>query len=149
MPNHIAFISATWHQEIIAVCRTAFLQNVAASRPEIQVDQYTVPGCLEMPHLSQLLANSGKYVVIICSGFIVDGGIYRHDFVARAVIDGIVQVSLKTNVPVLSAILTPHHFHEHETHQQFFSTHMLAKGQELAKACLHTLANLEAVQKLS
>ena len=98
--------------------------------------------------MAQLLAETGKYSVIVAIGFIVDGGSYRHDFVAKAVIEGIVQVSLKTGVPVLSAFLTPHHFHEHATHVEFFREHLLIKGRELANSCLHTLRNLDLVKAM-
>jgi 6,7-dimethyl-8-ribityllumazine synthase len=49
-------------------------------------------------------------------------------------------VQLDSGVPVFSAVLTPHHFHEHEEHRRYFSAHFLTKGQELADACLQTLA---------
>jgi 6,7-dimethyl-8-ribityllumazine synthase len=75
----------------------------------------------------------------------VDGGIYRHDFVAQAVLQGIVQTSLETDVPVLSAVLTPHHFHEHAVHEEFFKRHMATKGTELAEACVAIIGQLAAV----
>ena len=90
-------------------------------------------------------ATTGKYAAVCASGLVVDGGIYRHEFVAHAVLQGIVQASLETGVPILSAVLTPHHFHEHAVHQDFFRTHMTTKGQELADACLSIIENLAAV----
>ena len=63
---------------------------------------------------------------------VVDGGIYRHEFVADAVIGGLMRVQLDTGVPVISAVLTPHHFHEHETHRAFFFEHLETKGAEAA-----------------
>jgi 6,7-dimethyl-8-ribityllumazine synthase len=62
--------------------------------------------------------------------------------VADAVIGGLMRVQLDTGVPVLSAVLTPHHFHEHETHAAFFGDHMVRKGHEVAEACLTTCANV-------
>ena len=87
----------------------------------------------------QLLAETGKYSVIVAIGFIVDGGIYRHDFVAKAVIEGIVQVSLKTGVPILSAVLTPHHFHEHATHVEFFREHLLTNYHKYVQVIISTI----------
>jgi 6,7-dimethyl-8-ribityllumazine synthase len=49
-------------------------------------------------------------------------------------LQGIVQTSLETDVPMLSAVLTPHHFHEHGVHEEFFKRHMATKGKELAEA---------------
>jgi 6,7-dimethyl-8-ribityllumazine synthase len=48
-------------------------------------------------------------------------------------------------VPVISAVLTPHHFHEHEAHQEFFFEHFKVKGAEAARACAHTM---DALAKL-
>ena len=48
-------------------------------------------------------------------------------------------------VPILSAVLTPHHFHEHAVHQEFFREHMDTKGKELATACVSIIENLAAV----
>jgi 6,7-dimethyl-8-ribityllumazine synthase len=50
-----------------------------------------------------------------------------------------------TDVPVISAVLTPHHFHEHETHRGFFFDHLETKGTEAARACAHTI---EALHRL-
>ena len=73
-------------------------------------------------------------------GLVVDGGIYRHDFVATAVIDGLMRVQLDTGVPVLSCVLMPHAFHEHEEHREFFARHFVLKGQQAAQACVQALA---------
>ena len=64
---------------------------------------------------------------------------------AQAVLQGIVQTSLDTEVPVLSAVLTPHHFHEHSVHEEFFKEHMVTKGRELAEACVAIIGQLAAV----
>ncbi len=75
----------------------------------------------------------------------MDGGIYRHDFVAGTVLDGLMRVQLDTNVPVLSAVLTPHNFQESEAHIRFFEDHFVIKGQEAARAAsqiLQARANL-------
>jgi 6,7-dimethyl-8-ribityllumazine synthase len=56
------------------------------------------------------------------------------------------QVQLETGVPVLSAVLTPHHFHAGEEHQKFFFEHFLVKGAEAARACASTI---RAVRELS
>jgi 6,7-dimethyl-8-ribityllumazine synthase len=48
-------------------------------------------------------------------------------------------------VPVISAVLTPQNFHEHETHRAFFAEHMLVKGAEAAVACAKTMENIRRV----
>ena len=106
------------------------------------MDVFDVPGVFEIPLQAKLLAKTGQYAAIVAAGFVVDGGIYRHEFVSATVIDALMQVQLETEVPVLSAVLTPQHFHEHETHAEFFLKHFVVKGAEVAEACWATMANI-------
>ena len=139
--DHIAFVQSCWHREIVDRCRDSFLETiVAAGVARDRIDLFEVPGAFEIPLVAKRLAQTGRYLAVVASGLVVDGGIYRHEFVAGAVISGLMQVQLETGVPVLSAVLTPQHFHEHDTHQQFFSEHFVVKGAEVANACAATLA---------
>jgi 6,7-dimethyl-8-ribityllumazine synthase len=142
----IAYIQASWHSDITDHCRTAFLAELGRHGYTAEdVAVFSVPGSLEIPLMARRLARTGRYAAVCASGLVVDGGIYRHDFVAQAVLQGIVQTSLETDVPVLSAVLTPHHFHEHAVHEAFFKAHMLTKGKELAEACVAIIGQLAAV----
>lgn len=146
----IAFIQASWHSDIVGQAREAFI-NTLASEHGIAADQvevFSVAGAYEIPLQARLLARTGRYSAIVGAGFVVDGGIYRHDFVAHAVIDGMMKVQLDTEVPVLSVVLTPHHFHEHALHTRFFHEHFVTKGQEAAHACAMTLDNMRKVRQL-
>ncbi|WP_275791131.1 6,7-dimethyl-8-ribityllumazine synthase [Pararhizobium gei] len=137
----IAIIRARWHADIVDQCVNSFIatwekQGNLASNVEI----FDVPGALEIPLHAQTLAKSGRFSAILGTAFVVDGGIYRHDFVAQTVLDGIMRVQLDTGVPVLSAVLTPHHFQETEAHFRFFRDHFVIKGAEAAHACAQILA---------
>jgi 6,7-dimethyl-8-ribityllumazine synthase len=144
--RRIAFVEACWHSDIVGNARDAFVDGMTARGLSAgDIERFAVPGSLEIPLQAQLLAKTGRYAVIVCAGLIVDGGIYRHDFVARSVLDGMMRVQLDTEVPVLSVVLTPHHFHEHADHVDFFARHFRVKGAEAADACAMTLANLASV----
>ena len=139
----IAYIQASWHTEITDRCKEAFVATLGKHGWDTgAIDFFSAPGSLEIPLMAKKLAKTGKYAAVCASGLVVDGGIYRHEFVANAVLQGIVQASLETGVPVLSAVLTPHHFHEHEVHQRFFHEHFRLKGAEAARACTLTLESL-------
>jgi 6,7-dimethyl-8-ribityllumazine synthase len=81
-----------------------------------QVDLFEVPGSFEIPLHAQLLAKTRRYTAIVAAGLVVDGGIYRHEFVADTVIKALMDVQLKTEVPVFSAVLTPQQFHDSAVH---------------------------------
>ena len=145
-PKKIAYVQAAWHTEITDRCKEAFTAELTTRSYDARnVDFFSAPGSLEIPLMAKKLAKTGRYAAVCVSGLVVDGGIYRHEFVAQAVLQGIVQTSLETEVPVLSAVLTPHHFHEHAVHHDFFHAHMVTKGKELASACLAIIENLAAV----
>ena len=142
-PQRIAFVQACWHKEIVDRCRTAFAAEIAKhGYGEDDVDYFEVPGSFEIPLHAMFLARSGRYTAIVGAGFVVNGGIYRHEFVADAVIGGLMRVQLETGVPVISAVLTPQHFHEHEDHRKFFYDHFLVKGAEAASACAATIEKI-------
>jgi 6,7-dimethyl-8-ribityllumazine synthase len=135
----IAIIASNWHANIV-------LQSVNSIEAEFErspvapvVQRIDVPGAFEIPLLARKLAWTGHFDAIIACGLVVDGGIYRHEFVAATVIDALMRVQLETDVPVLSAVLTPHHFHDHEEHQRFFMDHFVTKGTEVARACIAIL----------
>lgn len=144
----IAFIRAGWHGDIVDECRKAFVGKMTeAGVPAGNIEIVDVPGAYEIPLMAKLLAESGRFDAIVASALIVNGGIYRHEFVTTAVIDGMMRVQLDTGVPVLSAVLTPINFHESREHHDFFFAHFKVKGGEAAAACLQTLANVARFDK--
>jgi len=139
----VAFVQSTWHEEIVDRCRDSFLAEIATlGVARDQIDLFRVPGSFEIPLHAQRLAGSGRYAAIVGAGFVVDGGIYRHEFVAEAVINGLMRVQLDTDTPVISVVLTPHHFHQHDEHASFFAEHFKVKGVEAAHACARTVSSL-------
>ncbi|TVT84098.1 6,7-dimethyl-8-ribityllumazine synthase [Pseudomonas sp. H3(2019)] len=146
--ERVAFIQACWHKEIVDQSRNGFVSEmVAQGYQESDIDFFEVGGAFEIPLHAKLLAKSGRYAGIVAAGLVVDGGIYRHEFVAQSVISGLMQVQLETEVPVFSVVLTPHHFHAGEEHQKFFFEHFVHKGQEAAKTCADTLHKTRALRR--
>jgi 6,7-dimethyl-8-ribityllumazine synthase len=127
-----AFIKANWHADIVDRALDGFCELI----PPEAIDVFDVPGAFEMPLLARDLANTGKYASVIAAAFVVDGGIYRNEFVASAVIDGLMRAGMDSGVPVLSVSLTPHQYQETEHHTQAFQSHFVEKGREAARSAL-------------
>ena len=103
-------MQSAWHRDVVEECRVAFLGEIEARGiARAQVDVFEVPGSFEIPLHAQLLAKTRRYTAIVAAGLVVDGGIYRHEFVADTVIKALMDVQLRTEVPVFSAVLTPQH----------------------------------------
>ena len=115
--------------------------------PAEQVDIFDVPGAFELPLMARDLAASGRYGAVACAAFVVDGGIYRHDFVAQAVVDGLMRAGLDTGIPVLSVSLTPHHYQETDHHNAIYREHFTVKGREAAVAALGILTARKNLQQ--
>ncbi|MDO5625578.1 MAG: 6,7-dimethyl-8-ribityllumazine synthase [Pseudomonadota bacterium] len=141
-PPRIAFVRAGWHADIVGQALTGFDAECARLWPGAPptIDVHEVPGAFEIPLLAQGIARRGGVQAIVACALVVDGGIYRHDFVAQAVVDGLMRVQLDSGVPVFSVVLTPKDFHEHATHRDFFTQHFVTKGAEAARAVAQTLA---------
>jgi 6,7-dimethyl-8-ribityllumazine synthase len=127
-----AFIKANWHADIVDRALEGFCSVIPAD----QVDVFDVSGAFEMPLLAYELALTKRYSAIAAAAFVVDGGIYRHEFVADAVVQGLMRVSLDTRVPVLSVSLTPHQYQETDHHNEIYRKHFVEKGREAAQAAL-------------
>lgn len=147
--RRIAFVEAQWHADIVHQARDAFLAEMERQGvPRERIDVLDVPGAFEIPLHAKRLAVSGRYAAIVACALVVDGGIYRHEFVANTVVSSLMSLQLETGVPVMSAVLTPHHFHEHVEHRKYFHRHFAIKGTEAAQACVKTIAALEKVDAL-
>lgn len=140
----VALVAAQWHADIVERAVESFgsrLTEHGFTAPEV----FRVPGAFEVPLLVDRLARSGRYSAVATLALVVDGGIYRHEFVAQVVVDALMRTQLAVDVAVFSGVLTPHQFHEHEVHRELFSRHFVVKGAELADAVAGTLPVLDQV----
>jgi len=133
-PTHqkIAFVQSGWHEDLVDQARKGFAEQLAALGLTAKVDYFRVPGAFEIPLKIKQLLRSGEYALAVGTGFVVDGGIYRHEFVAQTVVDALMQVQLEMELPVLSVVLTPKETFSEVEHHDFFFNHMKIKGTEAA-----------------
>ena len=135
----IAFIKARWHAQIVDQALVGFNADMDSVDATVHITAFDVPGAFEMPLLAKKLGASGDFDAIVCAALVVDGGIYRHDFVAAAVVNGLMDAQMSTGVPTFSVSLTPHHFQPTEEHIGFYTDHFVKKGAEAAQAVRQTL----------
>ncbi len=135
----IAFIKARWHADIVDQALVGFEADMDSVDATVQINAFDVPGGFEMPLLAKKLGATGEYDAIVCAALVVDGGIYRHDFVAAAVVNGLMEAQMATGVPTFSVSLTPHHFQPTPEHIGFYTDHFVKKGAEAAQAVRATL----------
>jgi 6,7-dimethyl-8-ribityllumazine synthase len=81
----VAIVNAQWHADIVDHAVDSF-QKRLKELGIVNVDVHQVPGAFEIPLLVRRLAASSQYDGVATSALVVDGGIYRHEFVAQSVV---------------------------------------------------------------
>ena len=71
-----------------------------------QLDVAWVPGSFELPIVSQNLARSGRYQVVITLGAVIRGDTPHFDVVVAEASKGIAAVARESGVPVIFGVLT-------------------------------------------
>jgi 6,7-dimethyl-8-ribityllumazine synthase len=65
-----------------------------------------VPGACEITQACKRLANSGKYVAILCLGAVIRGQSAHYDYVCQQVVRGIGQINYDSSTPAAFGVLT-------------------------------------------
>ncbi len=65
-----------------------------------------VPGACEITHAAKKLAESGKYVAVLCLGAVIRGQTAHYDYVCQQVVRGIGQINYDSSTPAAFGVLT-------------------------------------------
>ena len=109
----IAIVVSKWNDEItdaLYQCTIETLKSKGVSSENIIKKQ--VPGSFELPLGAQMMAMIDDIDAVICLGCVIQGETRHFEFIASAVANGIAEVALKYNKPVIFGVLTT------DTHQQ-------------------------------
>jgi 6,7-dimethyl-8-ribityllumazine synthase len=140
-PQRVAFVQSAWHSDVVTAGREAFLIEMETRHiARAQIDVFEVPGSFEIPLHVQLLAKTRRYTAIVAAGLVVDDA-----YVADTVIKALMDVQLRTEIPVFSAVVTPQQFRE-TADADFLRRHFVSKGAGVAEACANTLLSLERLR---
>ena len=80
------------------------LLNQGVNEKDIAIKE--VPGAFELPLATQFLAEGKEISAVIALGAIIRGDTPHFDFISSSCIEGLQNVALKTNVPVICGVLT-------------------------------------------
>jgi len=105
--KHFGIVVAEWNEVVTnALCEGAIqtLLNYGAKREHIQ--KIEVPGSFELSLGAQKLAERKDIDAVIALGCVIQGETRHFDFICQAVAQGITEVGLKFNKPVIFGVLT-------------------------------------------
>ena len=80
--------------------------GIDVSESSKQLDIAWVPGSFELPIISQKLARTDKYDVLITLGAVIRGDTPHFDVVVSEASKGVANVSRETEVPIIFGVLT-------------------------------------------
>lgn len=103
----VGIICSQYNAEIIEALYQNCLQTLLKSGVEEKnITSLEVPGAFELPFACQQLIGHKKQDVVITLGAVIKGETPHFDFISNACAQGIMQVSLKTEVPIIFGVLT-------------------------------------------
>ena len=70
------------------------------------IEEFTVPGALEVPVALKAMAETGDYDALVAVGCIIRGETYHFELVANESGAGVMRVSLDHQLPIANVILT-------------------------------------------
>lgn len=104
----IGIVVAEWNIEITGALRDAAISTLLENGlVENDIIVKYVPGSFELTFGAQLLCEDKSIDGVICLGCVIQGETRHFDFICDAVSQGVTNVSLKYNKPVIFGVLTP------------------------------------------
>jgi 6,7-dimethyl-8-ribityllumazine synthase len=104
MKSKIAIITAPFYTHITDGLFSGALRVLEENK--LTHERFDVAGALEIPLACQLLAQSGKYQAIVALGSVIRGETPHFDHVCEQSSRGLLDVSLKYNIPIGNGIIT-------------------------------------------
>lgn len=103
-----AILVSEWNEEVTnALYAGAYETLIKHGAQEKNIISQSVPGSFELTLGAQKMAQKPEVDAVICLGCVIQGETKHFDFICQAVAQGITDVSIKFNKPVIFGVLTP------------------------------------------
>jgi len=140
-PPRIAVVCSTYNATVTDALRHGAVHECEARTGETPA-VFDASGAYELPALCMAAASSGRFEGIIALGCIIKGETSHDQYLAHAVADGLVNITIITGVPIAFGVLTTNN-----------NAQALAraggkkgnKGAEAASALFATLATMQSI----
>ncbi|MDX5349026.1 MAG: 6,7-dimethyl-8-ribityllumazine synthase [Hymenobacteraceae bacterium] len=131
-------VVAEWNRTITdALCKGAHETLLKHNAKAEHIKRITVPGSFELTFGAQKMAQSDEIDAVICLGVVIKGETRHDEYINHAVAQGLTQVSLKYNKPVIFGLLTTEN--EAQAQDRAGGKHG-NKGVEAAYTAMHMLS---------
>ena len=100
-------VVAEWNEQVTeSLYSGAYQTLVNAGAARENIERMNVPGTFELSLGGQWMAEKEELDAVICLGCVIQGETRHFDFICDAVANGITNVNLKYNKPVIFGVLT-------------------------------------------
>ncbi len=104
---------------------------------EDRIGVYRVPGAWDLPQAARRIAESGRYDAIVAIGCVIRGETAHFEYVAGHASDGLGQVALGADIPVVFGVLTTETAEQALTRADVYDANY---GREFADSALTMLS---------
>lgn len=106
-------IVSKWNTEITeALYQGALTTLKKFGAEEKDIRKEYAPGSFELPLAAQYMAERKDIDAVICIGCVIQGETKHFNFISMATAQGITAVGIKTNKPIIFAVLTTDNFEQ-------------------------------------
>lgn len=106
--KRFGIVVSDWNSDITNAllngCKETLTSNGVAEE-DIHVER--VPGSFELPMGARILSSGKKLDAIVCLGCVIKGETKHDEYISQSVANGIMQLGLMMNVPIIFGVLTP------------------------------------------
>lgn len=111
--KRIAVVTAEWNEEVTFALRDGAIETIIKHGiKEENIINATVPGSYELSYGAQVFAQREDIDAVIAIGCVIQGETKHNDYINNAVAQGLTDVSLKYNKPVVFGVLTPNTYQQ-------------------------------------
>ncbi len=97
-----------YHNDITFALLRGCIETLHKHGAEDQnITVYHVPGAFELPLGAQFLVETKEPDAVICLGCVITGETRHDEYICNAVSQGIMQLGLDFNIPIIFGVLTP------------------------------------------
>ena len=109
----MAIVVSEWNNEITDSLYQGALATLLKSGCKVKdIHRVPVPGSYELPSGAALMCRKKNIDAVICIGCVIQGETRHFEFICQAVANGLVNVSLKYDKPVIFGVLTTNNFQQ-------------------------------------
>jgi len=105
--TRIILIRTSWNDELVSSVYNATKNELLKQgiRKENFTKEIVVGGCYELPYAAKIVAKKRDVDVVVCFGVLIKGETSHYEYLSNAVSEGLMQVQLNSEVPVVYGVL--------------------------------------------